>query len=171
MKKYSIQSIKNKKYIKSKLLWFGFLLLWFMTISTYTFRIVEVIGTSMEPTILDGSHYVVHKQAYSVDDPKRFDVIVFYINANEDNYYIKRIIGLPGEKIKIDNGKIFINGERLLDSVKGQVTQSLLAKDEILLGEDEYFVLGDNRTNSEDSRMRNFGNVNKDLIIGKIILN
>ena len=130
----------------------------------------EVIGSSMEKTLQDGDNLIVDKITYVFDDPERFDIIVFpYVNANgKEVYFIKRIIGLPGEKVRIDNGFIYINDEKLEESY-GKDNELILnagrAVNNILLGEDEYFVLGDNRNDSSDSR--EIGNIKRDQIVGR----
>lgn len=130
-----------------------------------------VSGDSMEPTLSDGDNLIVDKLTYRFQDPERFDIIVFPFQYAEKTYYIKRIIGLPGETVKIDEeGKIYINGEVLKESYGREVIQKEnigLAAEEILLGEDEYFVLGDNRNNSLDSRRPEVGNIKREDILGR----
>lgn len=129
----------------------------------------EVIGSSMEHTLYDGDNIIVDKISYRFHEPERFDVIVFPYQHEEDTHYIKRVIGLPGESVRIDKeGTIFINGEELQESYGSEVIKSPgLAAEEILLGTDEYFVLGDNRNASADSRDPQVGNVKRDTIVGK----
>lgn len=129
----------------------------------------EMAGASMEPTLADGSDIVVNKAAYLLKDPDRFDVIVFKQSGKEHSYYnIKRIVGLPGETILIKDGAIYIDGELLRESVNVEsVNIPGLAGEELTLEENEYFVLGDNRNNSEDSRFANIGLIVRDDIIGK----
>ena len=129
----------------------------------------EVIGSSMEHTLYDGDNIIVDKISYRFHEPERFDVIVFPYQHEEDTHYIKRVIGLPGESVRIDEeGTIFINGEELQESYGSEVIKSPgLAAEEILLGTDEYFVLGDNRNASADSRDPQVGNVKRDTIVGK----
>ena len=97
------------------------------------------------------------------------DVIVFLPNGNEkSHYYVRRVIACPGDTVQIKNGKVYINGELYKeDIVSASIEDPGVAADEVKLGDDEYFVLGDNRNSSEDSRMANIGNVKKDYIIGK----
>lgn len=128
-----------------------------------------VSGSSMEDTLTDGDNLIVDKISYRFHDPSRFDVVVFPYKYEEDTYYIKRIIGLPGEDVYIDgSGNIYINGE-LLDESYGTETilNSGIASSTIHLGEDEFFVLGDNRNNSTDSRFEAVGNIKGDDIVGK----
>lgn len=129
-----------------------------------------VDGSSMEPMLSDGDNLIVDKITYRFRDPERFDVIVFPVVQDEDKKYIKRIIGLPGETVQIDdNGNIYINGEVLEENYgRETISPDMIgrAAEPIVLGEDEYFVMGDNRNDSMDSRWNIVGNVNRDAIIG-----
>ena len=106
----------------------------------------------------------------SMADPRPNDVIVFLPNGNEkSHYYIKRVIAVPGDTLQIKNGEVYVNGELFAEDVDvAQMEDAGLAAEEVTLGEDEYFVLGDNRNNSEDSRYANIGNIKKEYIIGKV---
>ena len=128
-----------------------------------------VSGSSMNLTLYDGDNLIVDKLSYRFSDPDRFDIVIFPYMYEEDTYYIKRIIGLPGEVVRIDSaGTIYINGEVLTESYGTEtILNAGLAENEILLGPDEYFVLGDNRNNSTDSRYESVGNVEGDDIVGK----
>ena len=130
-----------------------------------------VNGDSMEPTLSHEDNLIVDKLTYRFHDPERFDIIVFPFKYAENTYYIKRIIGLPGETVKIDEaGVIYINGEVLKESYGREVIRPEyigLAAEEIVLGPDEYFVLGDNRNNSSDSRVPEVGNIQREDIIGR----
>lgn len=132
----------------------------------------RVDGDSMNPTLSDADNLWVDKLSYTFGEPERFDVIIF--NYNEDTTYVKRIIGLPGETVRIDiDGSIYIDGKLLVESYGNEViTPDNIgrASDDVVLGEDEYFVLGDNRNHSSDSRWPDVGNVHKDDILGKVIL-
>jgi signal peptidase I len=131
----------------------------------------EVNGGSMEPTLSDEDNLIVDKITYRFSDPERFDIIVFPFKYKEKTYYIKRIIGLPGETVQIDQqGNIYIDGEILNENYGKEVIQPDhigLASQPITLGDDEYFVLGDNRNNSTDSRVSQVGNIKRDDIIGR----
>ena len=129
----------------------------------------EVIGPSMQPTLYDGDNLITEKLSYRFGEPERFDVIVFPFKHAERTYYIKRIIGLPGETIQIDGeGNIFINGEILEEHYGKEVIKNPgLASEAIHLGSNEYFVLGDIRNNSSDSRDPSVGNIYRKDIIGK----
>ncbi len=138
-------------------------------IINYVGQRTEVQGSSMEPTLQNADNLIVDKITYRFNDPKRFDIIVFPFQYEEDTYYIKRIIGLPGETVRIDlEGIIYINGEELKEGYGREIIQDPgRAAEEITLGEDEYFVMGDNRNNSTDSRNELVGNIHKDDIIGR----
>ncbi len=127
----------------------------------------QVIGTSMSPTLADGDNLIVEKITYHFSKPSRFDIIVFpYQDTNK--HYIKRIIGLPGETVQIIDGYVYINGELLEENYGNDVMDNPgIAANPIVLGDDEYFVLGDNRNNSEDSRFGAVGNIRKKDIDGR----
>ena len=138
-------------------------------IITFVGQRTEVNGSSMESTLQNGDNLIVDKICYRFSDPKRFDIVVFPFQYEEDTYYIKRIIGLPGEIVQIDtDGVIYINGEVLHESYGLEVIKDPgRAIEPITLGEDEYFVMGDNRNNSTDSRTELVGNVKRSELIGK----
>lgn len=130
----------------------------------------KVDGSSMNPTLEDGDNLWVDKLSYTFGDPKRFDIVIF--KYDENTTYVKRVIGLPGETVRIDeNGNIYVN-EKLLKENYGKevMLNNGRAGSEVYLGSDEYFVLGDNRNNSRDSRWADVGNVKRDDIIGKAVL-
>lgn len=132
-----------------------------------------VDGSSMESTLHDKDNLLINKAGYWFSDPKRFDIVVFPPSGDENSYYIKRVIGLPGETVQIElDGTILINGEPLEESYGREIISPdhiYRASEPILLGEDEYFVMGDNRNNSVDSRFPVVGNVKRDSIIGKAV--
>lgn len=129
----------------------------------------EVVGSSMESTLSDGDNLIVDKITYRFKDPERYDIIVFPFQYAKNTYYIKRIIGLPGETVRIDDdGVIYINDKELTEfHGKEIIEDSGIAGNEITLGKDEYFVLGDNRNNSTDSRDPSVGNIRKKDILGR----
>lgn len=136
---------------------------------TYVGQRTEVSGASMENTLADQDQLIVDKFTYRFKDPQRFDIIVFPFQYEEDTFYIKRIIGMPGETVQINGeGEILINGEVLDESYGREVIKSPgRAGMEITLKDDEYFVLGDNRNNSSDSRDPSVGNIKRDQIVGR----
>lgn len=128
-----------------------------------------VVGPSMNPSLENGEEILVNRFTYKVTQPKANDVIVFLPNGNtKSHYYIKRVIGVPGDTLQIKNGAVYVNGELFDEKVEtAAIEEAGVAAEEITIGEDEYFVLGDNRNSSEDSRYANIGNVKKEHIIGK----
>ncbi len=135
----------------------------------YVGQRTQVSGSSMEHTLSDGDNLIVDKISYKFHSPERFDIIVFPYQHKEDTYYIKRIIGLPGETVQIDTaGNIYIDGEKLEESYGFEAMEDPgIAEEPITLGEDEYFVLGDNRNGSSDSRDPDVGIVQGESIIGR----
>lgn len=131
------------------------------------------VGQSMEPTLRSGDRVLTDRLSYKFTEPKRGDVIIFKPNGNEkSHYYIKRVVGLPGEKLQITDGFIYINGELLEEEIQfDKSSYAGTAEDEILLGEGEYFVLGDNRNASEDSRNAEIGNIQRKDIAAKAWFN
>ena len=138
---------------------------------TFVGQRTEVEGASMENTLHNGDNLIVDKLSYRFHDPERFDIIVFPFQFQDNTYYIKRIIGLPGETVQImDDGSIYINGEKLEENYGMEVIKPETigrAAEPIELGDDEYFVMGDNRNNSSDSRTDMVGNITRENIIGK----
>ncbi len=129
----------------------------------------QVQGDSMEPKLSTEDNLIVDKISYRFHDPERFDIIVFPFQYEKDTFYIKRIIGLPGETVQIDEeGNILIDGEILEESYGKEVIMNPgRAYEPVELGEDECFVMGDNRNNSTDSREPSVGNIKREDIIGR----
>ncbi|MGN0327342.1 MAG: signal peptidase I [Lachnospira sp.] len=140
----------------------------YVLVSFLCFR-TTVVGSSMESQINNGDTLIINKFAYSVTNPKRFDCIAFEPDSiGSSKVYVKRIIGLPGETVQIKEGAVFIDGNKLDNDISDvNILTAGVAANEIKLGEDEYFCLGDNRNNSEDSRFSSIGTVKKEHIIGK----
>lgn len=141
-------------------------------IVTYVGQRTQVSGASMETTLSNGDHLLVDKISYRFKDPERFDIIVFPFQYDRETYYIKRIIGMPGETVQIDyDGNIYIN-DKILEEDYGKevILNPGRASEPIVLGDDEYFVMGDNRNKSSDSREISVGNIHRSDIIGKAFI-
>ena len=137
-------------------------------IITFVGQRTKVDGSSMETTLSDGDNLIVDKISYRFHDPERYDIIVFPYRYAEKTYYIKRIIGMPGEKVQIIDGEVYINDKLLGEHYGTEVMiNSGIADQPIQLGEDEYFVLGDNRNHSSDSRDPSVGILKREDLIGR----
>lgn len=164
------QEAKQKNMIKEIISWvvyIGVVVLLTYLIIHFVGQRTVVDGRSMNPTLNDGDNLIVEKLSYRFGDPERFDIIVF--PYDDSSYYIKRIIGMPGETVQIDlDGNIYIDGE-ILEEDYGMETilDPGRAINPITLGDDEYFVLGDNRNNSKDGRNELVGNIRRDKIVGR----
>jgi len=175
----SEEPIKSNKFFEGKEHILNNLFQWFIVILsgaifgyaliTFGFQTVTVVGPSMSPTLKDEEIVIVNKLTYNIGEVKRYDVIAYSL-IEEDGYYdIKRVIGMPGEKVTIKDGYIYINDKQLKNSpFKEKIITAGLASDTIVLGDGEYFVLGDNINNSEDSRYSNVGNISEVEILGKV---
>jgi signal peptidase I len=140
-----------------------FTLLIYLLIRTFLFENYRVVGTSMDPTLADGEFLVVNKLGYRLHQPQRGDIIVFRDPYSPDRKLIKRVIGLPGESVEIRDGQVLINNQILDEPYLDEVGNS--ARAAAAIAEDEYFVLGDNRNNSSDSR--SWGTLPRAGIVGK----
>ncbi len=162
----------NTSLLKEIAIWAGEILLTIIgtviLVSFFGFKI-SVVGPSMSPTLENGDQILVNRFLYKLFEPGRNDLVVFSPNGNQkSHYYVKRIIGLPGDVIEIKDGIVYVNREPFPEKLEVEpVENALMAEQEIIVGEEEYFVLGDNRNNSEDSRYASIGNVKKDHITGK----
>lgn len=139
---------------------------------TFVIQKTIVDGPSMEDTLHDKDQLMVEKISYHLDALKRFDIIVFYPYGRKNKeYFVKRIIGLPGETIQIKGEDIYINDKKLSEHYgKDPIVKAGIAANPITLAEDEYFVMGDNRTLSFDSRYEEVGPVKRENIGGRVIL-
>lgn len=133
-------------------------------------RRVSNAGDSMSPVLQNGDVVLVNRVVYNARKPERGDIIAFRPNGNENSHYsIKRVVGLPGETVQIIDGQVYINGEIQEKGIYVEDIESAgIAAEAIELGEQEYFVLGDNHTASDDSRMADIGNVQREDIFGKV---
>ena len=157
-----------KEILSTSVYLLGVLLVTYLIVN-YVGQRTEVVGSSMESTLSDGDNLIVDKITYRFREPERYDIIVFPFKYEKSTYYIKRIIGMPGETIRIDkDGVIYVNDE-IVNEYFGRevILDPGIAKNEITLGEDEYFVMGDNRNNSTDSRDPMVGNIDRDDILGR----
>lgn len=166
--------IKEKSTVReliSMLLYIAVVLALTFLVVRYVGQRTQVNGHSMEPTLYHQDNLIVDKISYRFKEPERFDIIVFPYQHEDNTYYIKRIIGLPGETVQILDGVIYLNGKVLEEGYGKEImVSSGLALNEIQLGEDEYFVLGDNRNNSNDSRSEDVQNIKRSDIIGRAFI-
>ncbi|MCI9589968.1 MAG: signal peptidase I [Lachnospiraceae bacterium] len=157
--------------LKQFLCYVGVVAAGMLLLITFVVQRADVYGHSMEPTLKDGDILLVDKLSYRFSDPRRYDIIVFSYRYQKGRYYTKRIIGLPGETVQIQDGAVFIDGKPLEDDISSEsIEKARRASEPVVLGEDEYFVLGDNRNFSSDSRDTDVGNVKRRDIIGRIWL-
>ena len=159
-----------KKVIKvSVYLLLVLLLTW--AVKNYGFQRTIVDGDSMENSLHNGDNLIVEEFSGKASGYRRFDIVVFPFRYEEGVYYIKRIIGLPGETVQIKDGAIYINGNKLNENYgKEMIMDGGIASETMILGKDEYFVLGDNRNDSMDSRTEAVGNIKEKDIVGKAVL-
>lgn len=142
-------------------------------IAFYVCSEYKIVGNSMSGKINSGEKVFVNTTAYDLMKPGRYDVIKFSAVSEDgiNENYVKRIIGLPGETVQIKDGYIYVNDEKITyNSSKDKIVNAGLAGEKITLGNDEYFVLGDNCNSSEDSRFKSVGNVKLKNIQGKVWL-
>jgi len=163
----------NWKIVKEVLAWVLEIAMAILLAFTFVYFVglrTSAVGQSMAETIFNGDSVLVNRFVYVVSDPKPNDIVVFRPNGNEKSHlYIKRVIAGPGDEVQIVKGVVYVNGEVFDEAVSvASIEDAGLAVDPIKLGDDEYFVLGDNRNNSEDSRFANIGNIKKEYIIGKV---
>lgn len=160
-----------KEIIKELAGWLLYIVLiiaftWFVV--TFVGQRTEVSGSSMETTLSDKDQLIVDKMTYRFRDPKRYDIVVFPYQYQDNTYYIKRIIGLPGETVQILSGMVYIDGMRLDEHYGKEMMENPgIAEEPLTLDENEYFVLGDNRNNSSDSRASDVGLIHRKDLIGR----
>lgn len=167
-----LQEVNVKREILEMVLYVIFVILIVWLITTFVGQRTVVDGSSMYDTLEDGDNLWVSKLSYLMGDPERFDIVIFPVD-DEGTYYIKRVIGLPGETVRIDQkGNIFINDKPLEESYGYEtIIPEMLGRAEegVTLGEDEYFVMGDNRNGSFDSREEEVGNIERERLVGKAV--
>lgn len=157
-------------YVIEFVIYIALILLCVFWVPEHVIQRTVVKGESMENTLHEGESLLVNKLSFY--EPSRYDIIVFYPpGEDEDEYFVKRIYGLPGETVQITGNDIFINGEKIDDGyAKNPMDDSGIAEEPLTLADDEYFVLGDNRQVSLDSRDPDVGPVNREHIKGHVVL-
>ncbi|MEG2775289.1 MAG: signal peptidase I [Acetivibrio sp.] len=162
----------KKGFFKELLLDILILAVCVLVIPRFVIQRTIVSGSSMESTLHDKDNLLVEKVSYLVGKPDRFDVVVFYPYGKEVNeYYVKRVIGLPGETIQIIGETIYIDGKILKEDYgKDPITFQGIAGEPLTLGNNQYFLMGDNREISYDSRYEEVGPVEEDLIVGRALV-
>ncbi|MDO4554456.1 MAG: signal peptidase I [Lachnospiraceae bacterium] len=164
--------MKLKNEIIGTILYFVVVMVAVFLIITYVGQRTVVNGDSMVPCLNDGDNLIMDKLTYHFRDPERFEVVIFPSPLEEDKHFIKRVIGMPGETIQIIDEKVYIDGEELTTEVYGiePIEEAGIAAEPYTLGEDEYFVMGDNRPISLDSRYEEVGPITRDEIEGRALV-
>ena len=175
MRNKGLSFYKKKKKISHELLkeifnWiFGIALSVFLAAVAVVFlgKSTSVVGMSMEPTLENGQQIFIDRFLYILSSPKAGDVVAFLPNGNENShYYVKRVVAVPGDKVRIADGTLYVNGQES-KWVTEKILDAGIAENELVLGNKEYFCIGDNPNNSEDSRSANIGPVEESDMIGK----
>ena len=164
---------KRNGLIKELILYAIIFVLFVFIIPRYVVQLTVVDGRSMTNTLQNNDRLFVEKVSYRFGDPERFDIIVFYPEGRDsDEYYVKRVIGLPGETVQIIDSIIYINGEPLEDNYRKEfyISYNGIAGEPVTLGDDQFFVMGDNRNGSTDSRDPRVGLVERANIDGRVVL-
>lgn len=164
---------KRNGLIKELILYAIIFVLFVFIIPRYVVQLTVVDGRSMTNTLQNDDRLFVEKVSYRFGDPERFDIIVFYPEGRDsDEYYVKRVIGLPGETVQIIDSIIYINGEPLEDNYRKEyyISYNGIAGEPVTLGDDQFFVMGDNRNGSTDSRDPRVGLVERENIDGRVVL-
>ena len=167
------QRRKNVREVISTILYLAILCVAVYFILHYVGQRTVVRGDSMDTTLSDGQNLIMDKLSYHFRNPERYDIVIFPgpEEYGEHPYYIKRVIGLPGETVQIKKGKVYINGKKLKSDIYGitkYIDEPGIAVEPLELGTDEYFCGGDNRPVSYDSRYEEVGSVHRSEIIGKV---
>ena len=165
-----------KKYIKNPILlslaeWvlaIGFALILFFVARTFVFRIASVTGPSMQPSLVDGDLVILNRVSYIFSNPRVDDIVAFPNPANRDIFYIKRIVAGPGDEVDFRYDSFYINGYRLDDPFSYGLIRLGDVDFPIIIEEGLYFVLGDNRNSSLDSRFVSVGNIPHNDMVGRV---
>lgn len=160
-----IKSFFSNDFVKTLITYIGIILL-VIIIRIFLIDPVRVDGSSMNTTLADGEIMILNKFVYRKNDIERFDIVVI---KEEDHYIIKRVIGLPGETIEYKNNKLYINGKEMEDPYPSTETDDFSIENigHTKIPGDSYFVMGDNRAASLDSRYSEVGTIKKKLVIGR----
>ncbi len=162
--KYTIRNILNTFFIVFAAVVLGF------AVTQFCFQSVYMTGPSMQDKLLNDDELILNKMAYKIGKINRYDIVAIKRIGSEDYYDIKRVVGIPGDSLSVVAGRLVINGKQVDEKYPFAVINSPgVLSDSVKLGDDEYFCIGDNVSNSEDSRFINYGNVQKSEIKGKII--
>ena len=161
------------RHVKGFFSWIFEILLVVVLTATFVYFfcvVVTVLGPSMEPTLENRERVLMERFIYLFTPPSANDLIVFsYGRTQNSQYFIKRVIAVPGDTVQIVNGKVLVNGEPFEERGDFPLIESaMIAQEPVKVGEDEFFVLGDNRNNSEDSRFAGVGNVKREDIRGRV---
>ena len=157
-----------KRILNTLLIVFAAVVLGF-GVTQFVMQSVYMTGPSMQETLKDGDEMLLNKFAYKLGRIKRFDIVAIKKIGSNDYYDIKRVVGIPGDTISVVAGRLVINGKQISSNYSFSVINSPgVLSESMKLGEDDYFCIGDNTSNSEDSRFINYGNVQKSEIKGKI---
>ena len=161
--------MKNYRYLERRNMMIRRIGLWVGEVVAAILLAFLVIQFCFQTVTVHGDTVLVNKLDYRIGSPKRLDAVILELeNGSTTHYSVKRVVGLPGETIKIENGKIYINNKELKGFSEEDILSAGLAAYDVELGEDEYFVMGDNCNNSEDSRVSNIGNIKRSQFVGKI---
>ncbi|MCR4612308.1 MAG: signal peptidase I [Lachnospiraceae bacterium] len=166
-KRFKIQEFKSKA-INAGIIALIILVAFLLVFSLFTS--VKNSGVSMQPTIEDNTSVLLNRVRYLVFKPNHNHIIAFKsLSDEQDTVYVKRVVGVPGDTLIIKNNRLYVNGEKYDDVADtAAISYKGILDTELTLGDDEYFVLGDNRNNSEDSRYTSIGLISKKQIIGKV---
>ncbi len=166
------ESMNPKEMLRELIIYALIIVICVSVVPKYVIQRTIITGHSMENSLQDQDNVLVEKLFFRLSDPKRFEVVMFYpYGVEEEDYYVKRVIGLPGETIQIVGDDIYIDGELLEEDYgKQAITYQGIAEEPLTLGADEYFLMGDNRKVSFDSRYEEVGPVKRELIAGKAVI-